>query len=221
MTDRPRTRLYLITPPAIEDIDGFSDALMAALEAGDVACLQMRLKAGDAIDEAATRALADTVMAPVQEMGVAVVINDSPSLALELGADGVHVGLDDVPVAEARRILGPDAIVGATCKASRHRAMVAGEEGADYVAFGSFFPTVTKDKATPADPEILSWWQETMELPCVAIGGITVERAAPLVRAGADFLAVSSGVWNHAGGPAAAVAAFNTVFDTAGAADGN
>lgn len=221
MTDRPRTRLYLITPPLIEDIPRFAGVLMDALDAGDVACLQLRLKAGEAIDEAATRALAGAIMGPVQEMGVAVVVNDSPALALELGADGVHVGLDDMPVAEARRVMGPDAIVGATCKASRHRAMVAGEEGADYVAFGSFFPTSTKPDATPADCEILSWWQETMELPCVAIGGITVDRAAPLVAAGADFLAVSTGVWDHPEGPAQAVAAFNAVFDAAGAVSGS
>ena len=213
MKDRPRTRLYLITPPAIADIDAFSGALFAALDAGDVACLQIRLKAGERVDEAATRALASAIMAPVQARDVAVIINDSPQLALELGADGVHVGLDDMPVGEARAMLGPDAIVGATCKASRHHAMLAGEDGADYVAFGSFHPTTTKTDATPADPDILTWWQETMELPCVAIGGITVEHAPALVRAGADFLAVSSGVWDHPGGPAAAVAAFNAVFD--------
>lgn len=215
---RERTRLYLITPPVIADIDGFAETLISALDAGDVACVQLRLKDGDGIDQGATRALAAVIMGPVQARGIAVVINDSPSLALELGADGVHVGLEDVPVAEARRILGPDAIIGATCKDSRHHAMLAGEAGADYVAFGSFFPTATKAGATPADPAILSWWQETMELPCVAIGGITVERADSLVRAGADFLAVSAGVWNHPGGAPAAVAAFNAVFDELDAA---
>lgn len=221
MSDTPpreRTRLYLITPPVIADIDGFAETLISALDAGDVACLQLRLKDGEAIDADATRALARAVMAPVQARGIAVVINDSPSLALELGADGVHVGLEDAPVAEARRMLGPDAIIGATCKDSRHHAMLAGEAGADYVAFGSFFPTATKAEATPADPAILSWWQETMELPCVGIGGITIDRADILVRAGADFLAVSSGVWNHPRGAPAAVAAFNAVFDELDAA---
>lgn len=214
MTDRPRTRLYLITPPQIDDATRFGDHLMAAVDAGDVACVQLRLKTSGACNEAATRAVAEAVMDPLQARGIAVVINDVARLALELGADGVHVGADDMPVKAARELLGPDAIVGATCKQSRHRAMVAGEAGADYVAFGSFFPTATKADATPADPAILTWWQETMELPCVAIGGITVERAPGLVAAGADFLAVSAGVWDHPGGPAAAVAAFNDVFDS-------
>ncbi|OAB55622.1 hypothetical protein AY600_07765 [Phormidium willei BDU 130791] len=210
--DRQPTRLYLITPPQIDDIDGFAADLDAALEAGDVACLQLRLKTGDVIDEAATRTVAKTVLAQTQARGVAVVVNDSPALALELGADGVHLGPEDMTVKEARRLLGPDAIVGASAKASRHAAMEAGEQGADYVAFGAFYSTATKAGATPADPDILVWWQETMELPCVAIGGITVENAAPLIAAGADFLAVSSGVWDYKGGPAGAVRAFNAVL---------
>lgn len=210
--DRAPTRLYLITPQAIEDVGEFAERLDAALDAGDVACLQLRLKQGEAIDEAATRAVAKAVLKPTQDRGVAVIINDSPELALELGADGVHLGPEDASIKEARRLLGPEAIVGGSCKASRHAAMLAGESGADYVAFGAFYPTSTKAGATPADPDILTWWQETMELPCVAIGGITLGNARPLVEAGADFLAVSSGVWHHSDGPAAAVAGFNALF---------
>ena len=216
MTDEPkreRTRLYLITPPRIERVDAFAQTLMSALDGGDVACLQLRLKNGDLIDTEATRRLGEAVVRPVQDRGVAVIINDSVDLALELGADGVHLGAEDMPVKAAREALGGDAIVGATCKDSRHIAMEAGEQGADYVAFGAFYPTTTKESATPADPSVLTFWQEAMTLPCVAIGGITVSNAAPLVRAGADFLAVSSGVWDHTGGPAAAVAAFNALFD--------
>ena len=200
---RPRTRLYLITPPRIEDVDGFAALLETALSAGDVACLQLRLKteAGE-IDEAATR-----------EVSAAVLINDSPQLAVELGADGVHVGLDDVPVKTAREIVGKDMIVGATAKNSRHAAMQASEAGADYVAFGAFFATGTKDDTVEASPDLLEIWQESMEVPCVAIGGITVENAEPLVMAGADFLAVSSGVWNHPAGAPAAVAEFNALLD--------
>lgn len=152
-------------------------------------------------------------MAQVQDAGVAVVINDSPALALELGADGVHLGPSDMSVAEARKLLGPDAIVGASAKASYHAAMESGEAGADYVAFGAFYSTSTKPGATPADPQLLANWQAMTELPCVAIGGITVNNARPLVRAGADFLAVSSGVWTADGGPAGAVSAFNALFD--------
>lgn len=208
-----RCRLYLVTPPVIDDVDAFARAMMSAVEAGDVACVQIRMKPGDTINADATRAVAKAVVKPLQDRGVAVVINDSVDLALELGADGVHLGEKDTSVKEARKRLGPDAIVGATARNSRHSAMVAGEAGADYVAFGAFYPTTTKADTVAADPELLTLWQEQMELPCVAIGGITVENAAPLVEAGADFLAVSSGVWGHKEGPAAAVAAFNALFD--------
>lgn len=211
---RERTRLYLITPPRIADVPEFAAVLEGALEAGDVACLQIRLKGDDGkIDVTATRAVAEAVTAMAQAYGAAIIINDSPELAVELGADGVHVGPEDMSVKTAREIVGPDAILGATAKNSRHAAMAAGEHGADYVAFGAFYPTATKAGTVPAELELLEFWQETMELPCVAIGGITVENAAPLVTAGADFLAVSSGVWNHPQGAAAAVMAFNALLD--------
>lgn len=144
---------------------------------------------------------------------VVLILNDNPDLAAELSCDGVHVGQDDTPYAEARQLVGPDAIVGVTCHNSRHLAMSAAEQGADYVAFGAFFPTSTKQAKTQADIELLRWWAELMEVPVVAIGGITVKNCRPLVEAGADFLAVIGGVWNHPDGPAAAVAAFNRLFD--------
>lgn len=177
-----------------------------------MACLQLRLKgvSDDAIRDA-TRIL----MPIAHAHDVAFLINDRADLAAELGADGVHVGQDDTPYGEARDLLGPDAIVGVTCHASRHLAMVAGEAGADYVAFGAFFPTTTKDPKAKAEPEILRWWTELFEVPSVAIGGITVENCAELVQAGADFLAVSAGVWDHSDGPRAAVAAFNKVIAAA------
>lgn len=211
---RPRTRLYLITPPQVADIAGFTKTLDAALRAGDVASLQLRLKGADGmIDMQATRELSRAVTGLAQEAGVAVLINDSPELARELGADGVHVGWDDVPVKDARKLLGPDAIVGATAKNSYHKAMQAGEDGADYVAFGAFYPTTTKESTVPAELDLLQVWQAAMVLPCVAIGGITAANAAPLVTAGADFIAVSSGIWNHPDGAAAAVKAFNALLD--------
>ncbi|MEL7540614.1 MAG: thiamine phosphate synthase, partial [Pseudomonadota bacterium] len=135
-----------------------------------------------------------------------------------LEADGVHLGMDDMDIAEARDFVGPDMVIGATCKNSRHHAMIAGEAGADYVAFGAFYSTETKANTTTAEPETLTWCQMFLTLPCVAIGGITLDNAAPLISAGADFLAVSSGVWNHNDGPAAAVAMFNRVIDEAMAA---
>jgi thiamine-phosphate pyrophosphorylase len=149
-----------------------------------------------------------------QKAGVAFIVNDRPDLAKKLGADGVHVGQEDAPYAQARALLGPNAIVGVTCHDSRHLAMEAAEAGADYVAFGAFYPTATKAAKSHADPEILTWWQDIMQVPCVAIGGITVENGGALVEAGADFLAVASGVWDHPKGPAAAVRAFNDIFET-------
>ncbi|MBL8772649.1 MAG: thiamine phosphate synthase [Phenylobacterium sp.] len=202
----PTCRLYLITPPRLDDLAAFGHALAQALDAGDVAALQIRLK--DVPDEIVAAAV-DALSPIAQARGVAVILNDRPDLAARLGCDGVHVGQEDTPYREARRIMGPDRMVGVTCHDSRHLAMEAAEAGADYVAFGAFFPTTTKDPKTRADPEILTIWQETMETPCVAIGGVTVETARGLAKAGADFVAVSAGVWNHPDGPAAAVKAFN------------
>lgn len=201
-------RLYLITPPAL-DAATFRDQLEAALDAGDVACLQLRLKdVGDDDIRRATEAL----MPPAQARDVAFLINDRPDLAAELGADGVHIGQEDMSYAEARRLVGADRIVGVTCHNSRHLAMEAAEAGADYVAFGAFFPTGTKEPKTRAEPEILEWWSSLMVVPCVAIGGITVANCPILVRAGADFLAVSAGVWAYDAGPAAAVRDFNAAI---------
>jgi len=201
----PDCRLYLITPPRIGDLPAFLRALEEALAAGDVAALQVRLKdVPDAEIERVIRA----VLPVAHAHEAAVILNDRPDLAARLGCDGVHVGQDDAPYAEARRIMGPRAMVGVTCHDSRHLAMEAAEAGADYVAFGAFFPTTTKDAATSCDLETLSIWQETMQTPCVAIGGITPENCGPVVQAGADFIAVSSAVWSHPQGPGAAVAAF-------------
>ena len=206
-------RLYLITPPRFEP-KAFADTLKSALDAGDVACLQLRLKGeNEAPPEAdAIRRATEALMPLAQARDVAFLINDRPDLAAELGADGAHIGQTDMAYAEARKLLGPDRIVGVTCHASRHLAMEAGEAGADYVAFGAFYKTDTKEPISRAEPEILTWWSELFELPCVAIGGITPENAAPLVRAGADFLAVSSGVWSHGGGPAEAVRTLNRIM---------
>ncbi len=204
-----RTRLYLITPPSFE-LEAFARALEDALKGGDVACVQLRLK--DVADADILRAGA-TLKPIIQAADAAFILNDRPDLAARLDADGVHVGQTDASYAEARRLLGKDRIVGVTCHNSRDLAYDAAEAGADYVAFGAFYPTGTKSPSHWAEPEILSIWQETMETPCVAIGGITVENAEPLARAGADFLAVSAGVWAHRQGPRAAVAAFNILFD--------
>jgi thiamine-phosphate pyrophosphorylase len=205
-------RLYLITPPRIADLPAFLQTLEAALAAGDVAALQVRLKdVTDADIERVTRAVAPVA----QAHDAAVILNDRPDLAARLGCDGVHVGQEDAPYAEARRIMGPGAMIGVTCHDSRHLAMEAAEAGADYVAFGAFFPTTTKDAPTSCELEILSIWQETLQTPCVAIGGLTPENCGPVVQAGADFLAVSNAVWSHPQGPGAAVKAFLAAISAA------
>ena len=187
----PLCRLYLITPPRLDDLAGFGRVLAHALDAGDVAAVQIRLKD---VDEAVVAAAVDALMPIAQAREVAVILNDRPDLAARLGCDGVHIGQDDAPYAEARRLMGRDKIVGVTCHDSRHLAMEAAEAGADYVAFGAFFPTTTKEPKARCELEILTIWQETMETPCVAIGGITVATAREVARAGADFVAVSAGV---------------------------
>lgn len=206
-----RARLYLITPPRI-DPPAFGEMLKAALDGGDVACLQIRLKD---IDDDAVRRATDILRPIAQERDVAVLMNDRPDLAAVTGCDGVHVGQQDAGYAEARRLVGPDAIVGVTCHASRHLAMVAAEQGADYVAFGAFHASGTKPPTHRAEPDLLAWWNEVMSVPSVAIGGITVENCPPLLQAGADFLAVIAGVWDYPTGPGAAVRDFNRAFDRA------
>ena len=204
-----RCRLYLITPPVIDDAKAFATLLEQALEAGDVAAIQVRLKD---VSEAHLAEVTRAVLAVGHDYEVSVLLNDSPELAAKFGCDGVHIGQSDAPLKEARKIMGPDAMIGVTCHNSRHLAMEASEGGADYVAFGAFFPTQTKDTDFQAELEDLTIWQESMMTPCVAIGGITVENCDAVVEAGADFIAVSGGVWNHPEGPAAAVAAFNAKF---------
>jgi len=199
-------RLYLITPPSIDDLAAFGHVLGGALEAGDVGALQIRLKgAPESVIEAAVRLMRPMTAA----RDIALILNDRPDLAARFSCDGVHIGQDDVAYVEARRQVGHHRIVGVTCHASRHLAMEAAEAGADYVAFGAFFPTATKHAKTHADPELLEIWHETMLTPCVAIGGVTTANCRPLVAAGADFIAVSSGVWSLPAGAPAAVAAFN------------
>ena len=205
---KARCRLYLITPSRF-DLKPFSEALKRALSGGDVASVQLRLKGVS--DDEILRA-GDVLMPVTQRAGAAFIMNDRPDLALKLGADGVHVGQEDASYGDARALLGSERIVGVTCHNSRHLAIEAAEAGADYVAFGAFFPTTTKEPKTRAEPEIVEWWSSVMLIPCVAIGGITVDNAKALIDAGADFLAVSAGVWDYETGPEAAVKAFNTLF---------
>lgn len=242
-------RLYLISPPAIES--SFADALKSALDGGDVGAFQLRLKN---ISDSDILKAAEMLLPICQSHGVAFIMNDSPTLAKQSGADGVHLGQDDFlaspsppegegrdggaiegtnatattphpspppqggreinTLADIRKLLGPETIIGVSCHDSRHLAMEAGEQGADYVAFGAFYPTQSKSAealarwGTPT-PDILEWWQTYMLLPCVAIGGITPGNVSPLVKAGADFVAAITAVWNHPESPKKAVQEFN------------
>ena len=206
---RPGCGLYLISP--LEVGGGFPDRLARALAACEVAAFQFRVKA---VDEHEAARLAEPLRRLCADAGCAFIVNDSIALARRLGADGVHLGQSDGEVADARRRLGREAQIGVTCHASRHLAMEAGEAGADYVAFGAFFPSTTKASEHRPEPDLLTWWQTLFELPCVAIGGITPENCGPLVSAGADFLAVSHAVWS--GDEAAAVRAFEQAITQAG-----
>ena len=209
-------KLYLITPPKIE-LRVFLDQLRAALGAGEVACVQLRLK--DASDDVIL-GTAEMLMPIAHEHDVAFLINDRPDLAAKAGADGVHIGQSDASYEEARSTVGGNAIVGVTCHDSRHLAMIAGEKDADYVAFGAMFPTTTKDVSHHATPELIQWWRKLTTVQCVAIGGITPENCPTVVAAGADFLAVSSGIWNHPDGPEVAVKAFEQIFENVRPGDG-
>jgi thiamine-phosphate pyrophosphorylase len=207
MIENPPCQLYLISPL---DVGGDFPALLeSALSAGPVAAFQYRVKDMSAHDAAR---LAEPLQDICAAHDVAFIVNDSISLAKRLKADGVHLGQGDGDIKEAREELGPNAQIGVTCHNSRHLAMEAGEAGADYVAFGAFYPTTTKDVEHVAEIETLEKWSRVMEIPCVAIGGITPENAKPIINAGADFIAASSAVWQHADGPAAGVQEFNAVL---------
>jgi thiamine-phosphate pyrophosphorylase len=198
---RPPCQLYLVSP--LDVTGGFADRLARALGAGPVAAFQLRIKG---VDQHEAAKLAEPLQRICSDADVAFIVNDSIALAKRLGADGVHLGQGDGDPREARAELGPEAQIGVTCHDSRHLAMEAGEGGADYVAFGSFFPTTTKIVEHRPEPVILSWWSALFEIPCVAIGGVTPENAAALAKAGADFVAASHAVWG--GDEAAAVRAF-------------
>jgi len=206
MSQNPKSQIYLITPPVIDDLDAFASQLDAAMRAAPVAAVQLRLKDNATLSDSSVVVQAAAAISPiVRDHGGIFLLNDSAALAADIGADGVHLGQGDGDVATARNLLGKDAVIGVTCHASRDLAFEAVKAGADYVAFGAFFPTTTKTAPTVAELELLQWWHEAMTTPSVAIGGITPDNAAQVVGAGADFLAVSAGVWAHPSGPAQAV----------------
>ena len=214
-TARPPCQLYLISPPEVGG--DFPGRLEQALDGGPVAAFQFRVKG---VDQHEAARLAEPLQRICEGREVAFIVNDDMALTKRLGADGVHLGQGDGDPREARFLLGPSAQIGVTCHASRHLAMAAGEAGADYVAFGAFFPTATKATEHRPDPSILSWWSRLFEIPCVAIGGVTPENGRVLIDAGADFLAVCSYVWTCEQGPQAAVRAFGEILGRRGGTKG-
>ena len=205
MTDQ--CQIYLLTPPVIEDVPTFCETLKETLAAAPVACLQIRLKD---IESSALVQAGTAITEICHAAGVEVILNDRPDLVADIGADGAHIGQEDMDYFSSREVLGGDAILGVTCHNSKELAFAAAKAGADYVAFGAFFETPTKvaphgGVMPRAELEILSWWHEAVEIPSVAIGGINVDNAEAVIAAGADFIAVCSGVWSHPDGPAAAV----------------
>jgi len=213
-----RCQLYLVSPPEIGDLEKFAAGFAEALSGG-VACFQLRLKARDGRSppDAEVLRIARRLLPIARDAGIAFLLNDRPDLAKLAGADGVHVGQSDMRLADARALLGAQASIGVTCHASIHLAMEAGEGGADYVAFGAFFPTATKAATSSASLDLLESWSFATTVPCVAIGGITPGNCEPLIRAGADFIAVSSAVWAHPNGPAAAIQEFQQAIERASA----
>jgi thiamine-phosphate pyrophosphorylase len=201
-------QLYLISPLNVGG--DFPARLLEALAAGPVAAFQFRVKG---VDQHEAARLAEPLQQICADHDVAFIVNDSVALAKRIKADGVHLGQGDGDPREARAELGADAQIGVTCHNSRHLAMEAAEAGADYVAFGAFYPTSTKDVQQMAEIKTLELWSQFTEVPCVAIGGITPDNAKPLIEAGADFLAVSSGVWNHKKGVAAAIESVSSLFN--------
>ncbi|NQV45377.1 MAG: thiamine phosphate synthase [Rhodospirillales bacterium] len=214
-TGQSECRLYLITPPRIE-LRLFHGQLSEALNAGDVACIQLRLK--DVSDDVIMGA-ADTLLPLAQELDIPFLVNDRPDLAVRVGADGVHIGQDDASYEEARALLGDDGIIGISCHGSRHLAMVGAEKGADYVTFGSFFPSNSKSGEPCTDIDLVRWWRDISVVQCAAVGGITPENCTPIISAGVDFLAVSEGIWDYPDGPGAAVQAFCSAIDHAAMED--
>ncbi len=207
MSELRPCELYLISP--LETSGDFPSHLEKALDAAYVAAFQFRVKG---IDQHKAAELAKPLQEICAQYDTAFIVNDDVALAKRLKADGVHLGQGDMSLSEARAILGDAMQIGITCHDSRHLAMEAGEDGADYVAFGAFFPTQTKTVSHKAEIEILEKWSTVMEVPCVAIGGINPNNAKLVIDAGADFIAVSGGVWNDPIGPDHAVKAFDTLL---------
>ncbi len=212
------TKLYLISPPRFE-LSDFRKELELAFKGGEIPVFQLRMKSESKEGALTEPADNNEIKKAVRELkglcndnNCLFILNDEVSLAAELNCDGVHVGVDDMSVVDARKIMGEGKFIGASCYASVDKAFTAGEQGTDYVAFGVFYDTQTKAAKGRAKPELIEFWSKYTVLPSVAIGGIKINNAKPIIDAGADFIAVVTGVWDHEKGADSAVKEFNELF---------
>jgi len=217
-TNTPRCQLYIITPPQLSPVV-FADHLARALDAGPVSAVQLRLEGAE---DDLWKLAVEKLMPVAQERETAFIVNNKAELAKEMDADGVHLGMSDMRIKDARRLLGPDKIIGASCLDSKHLGMTAAESGADYVSFGPFYtarspfyPAKSYAPKYMVSPTILTWWNTLMEIPCVAAGGIKPGNCGDLVKAGADFICASTSIWDYEGGAAQAIADFHAAIDKA------
>ncbi len=205
---RPDCGFYLVTPLGLTNgsiaLDAFVQSFAAVLDAAPIDAVLLRAGSteGSLPDDSLKQQIA-LLLPQAHARGAPLVLEGRADLAASEGCDGVHLVADKRKITAVRRALGTDAIVGAAAGHSRHEGMEAGEAGADYIAFGLFDPA-----PEPPAVELLEWWQEMMEPPCVALGGVTLENAAALAAAGADFLALRNALWNHPQGPAKAAKLF-------------
>ncbi len=183
--------IYLISPPKIS-LDSFEPLLESILQTGKISVFQLRLK--ECLDDEII-ASANILVRLCHKYSIQFILNDRADLAKLVNADGVHIGKEDGSVENARKILGPNKIIGVSCYDSIDRAMEVGEAGADYIAFGAFYPTTTKLNTAKPKIDILEQWTSISVLPCVAIGGINQNNCKPLIKAGADLIAVVSNIW--------------------------
>ena len=205
----PRRGLYALTPDHAGDAATLVARVLAVIEGG-AALVQYRDKSASAAErDSRARAL----VAACHGRDVPLIVNDAVPLATEIGAAGVHIGRDDVDIGAARAALGATGIIGVSCYDSLELARAAVAAGADYVAFGSFYPSTTKPRAVRCPLEILHLAAMELAVPIVAIGGITAENAAPLLAAGASLLAVIGALFDGTA-PTAAARAFKPAFRT-------
>ena len=192
--------LYAITDTKLIPRQRFIETVEAAVRGG---ATMVQLREKETPREEIIQ-LGREVLAVTRRHGALLIINDHPSVAQEIGADGAHVGRDDPSVAEARALLGPQAIIGASCYGDVARAVTAEQDGADYVAFGTPFPSPTKTKRTDLSLAIFRQVKHHVKVPVFAIGGITIDNVQQVIDAGADGIAVVSGVFGAADVEAAA-----------------